>query len=274
MNMSSKRQWISAITALCLSLAASQFASAQQNSMFGNSGATAGASGFNTGTTGNVSTGNAVGSAAFTKAGAGTGTGAAAGVQAVGPNGQPLQPGAAGQQGAGQGLFGANTGQNGFTGGNQAGIQQGQQGQRGGVQGQGLNQGRNQQGRNQQANRGAQQRNFQNQGARGNQQQTQRIRPQLKVNFDYALPSAPATELAITNRFEKLTARFEKLKQKSSFEGVQFDLDNGKVTLRGQVDTEDTRKLAAMLVQIEPGVRTVQNDLTVRTVPTPPEANP
>ena len=48
--------------------------------------------------------------------------------------------------------------------------------------------------------------------------------------------------------------------------------DNGVVTLRGEVDTEDARKLAMNLVLLEPGVRTVENELTVANAPAPADA--
>ena len=53
--------------------------------------------------------------------------------------------------------------------------------------------------------------------------------------------------------------------------GVSVAVNDGKVTLRGQVNSEESRKLAGMLVALEPGVRSVQNDLTVAEPPAPGE---
>ena len=41
---------------------------------------------------------------------------------------------------------------------------------------------------------------------------------------------------------------------------------DGQVTLRGKVPSESTRKLVAILVRLEPGVRKVQNELVVTGV--------
>ena len=39
--------------------------------------------------------------------------------------------------------------------------------------------------------------------------------------------------------------------------------DNGVVTLRGNVPSEEAKRLAAALVRLEPGVRTVNNETVV-----------
>jgi osmotically-inducible protein OsmY len=103
----------------------------------------------------------------------------------------------------------------------------------------------------------------QNFGGGSGQQQQRTIRPRQKVAFTY--PATSQTKLQTS-----LNVRFDKLSKRAGFEGVQVVADGDKVTLRGQVDTEDTRKLAAMLASIEPGVSSVTNELTVQT-PEPPE---
>jgi osmotically-inducible protein OsmY len=173
--------------------------------------------------------------------------------------------GGAGQQRSG--FIGRDDNANRFVGSSGAGAQggAGQQGRNG------LNQ-RNQMNRNQQGqnrNRGnAQNQQFMNQGNQNfgggsGQQQQRTIRPRQKVAFTYPATSQTKLQTALNTRFDKLAKR-------AGFEGVQIVADGDKVTLRGQVDTEDTRKLAAMLASIEPGVSSVTNELTVQT-PEPPE---
>ncbi|MFN0055400.1 MAG: BON domain-containing protein [Planctomycetales bacterium] len=268
--MSLKCRLISSISALGLCLIATSSGFAQQGSIFGNSSPLAGSGGLGTGSIGSGPSGTGVGSAAFAKAP----TGGAQNQQgASGLGGQSglgqtngLGGAAAGQQ---RGLLGANTNQNGFLGATQ--------------QGQSVAGGRNQMNNNQQRNqfgtRGGnrgnnnnqfQQQNFANQGGQGNASNLRQIRPQQRVAFEFQKIAPAKTETTLTKRFDQLSVRFEKLKLRSSFRGVQIDAEEGKVTLRGQVDTEETRKLAVMLVSLEPGVRSVQNELTVAN-PSPPE---
>jgi osmotically-inducible protein OsmY len=182
------------------------------------------------------------------------------GMNGMGMNGMGGAMGMNGQMGTstmnGQRGFLGTTTQGGMVGANtQAAMQGGQTGNQ-----QGMN--RNQQGNRNQgrgANRGnnnnQQQQQFTNQGSqRGNS--TRSIRPQLKVAFKSPSPISATMQ-------KKLNVRFDGLSKREGMGGVNVDVNGGKVTLRGQVDSEDSRKLAAMLVSLEPGVRSVQNDLTV-----------
>lgn len=259
------RRWISSILALGLWLLAGSGAFAQATSMFGANGATTGASGFGTGTTGNSSTGNATASTAFATAGKSTGQGAATGVggqQGVG--GQPGQQGVGMGGQAGQGFLGAANNPNaaGFLGAAQQGGQQG----RGGQQQFGLGQ---QGGRGGQGNRGMQQQQFMNQGQQGNQQQAMKVRPQLRVDFDFKKPLPEATASKIQARFDQQKTRFERLKENSQFDDVDFDVQGSTVVLTGQVDSPRAKRLATLLAQMEQGVRKVDNKLTVRNPPAP-----
>lgn len=265
------RRLIPASLALGLCLIAANSASAQQNLLFGSQGALGGNNGFGTGSTGvapNAGQINALGGfgAAGTAGAGGTG-GMGAGMQLGGQSGLggTGMMGGAGQQR--QGFVGRDDTANRFVGSSVAGAQggAGQQGRNG------LNQ-RNQMNRNQQGqnrNRGnARNQQFMNQGNQnlgGNQgqQQQRTIRPRQKVAFTYPAMSQTKLQTALNTRFDKLSKR-------AGFEGIEIVADGDRVTLRGQVDNEDTRKLAAMLASIEPGVSTVANELTVRT-PEPPE---
>jgi osmotically-inducible protein OsmY len=160
-------------------------------------------------------------------------------------------------------LLGANNAQNGFLGATQQGA--GLQGQNRNQQG--MNGQRNGNNRNQGGNRGAnrgnnqQQQQFTNQGQGANSKKS--IRPQLRVAFDSPRPKADVTT-------KNLSVRLDNFSKRSGLNGVDVVVDAGKVTLRGQVDTEESRRLAGMLVGLEPGVRSVQNDLTVTSPPPEP----
>lgn len=252
---------LTASLAIGLCLIGASSASAQQNMLFGSGGALGGSNGFGTGTTGvNTAAGGQNGIGGFGAVGGTGGTGAAgmgAGMGAQSGMGATGMTGNATQQRST--FVGRDDTANRFVGSSVAGAQGGQQGRNG------LNNQRNQQGRNQQGrNRGnaGQNQQFMNQGNQnygGNSQQQMRtIRPRQKVAFTY--PTMTETKLQTS-----LNVRFDKLSKRGGFEGVQVVADGDKVTLRGQVDTEDARKLAAMLVSIEPGVSAVSNELTVKT---------
>jgi len=182
-----------------------------------------------------------------------------------------------GQSAVGQGGFGQTglgqtaTGMNG----------QGQVGQRAGLVGQGnamlagMNQaGQPATGQNMQNNRQPGQ-NRNNANRRGGQSQNQAgtagasnqrsIRPRLVVAFDS--PAPVATKMATT-----LATRFDKLSDRAGFENVTVEIDGKKVILRGEVASDATSRKAAMLARLEPGVRSVQNELVVKA-PAPAPAD-
>ena len=88
---------------------------------------------------------------------------------------------------------------------------------------------------------------------------TKRARPQQRIAFTY-----PKANLALTQT--KLSTRF---KQQSKVAGADTRIsDEGVATLIGTVKDEDARKLAEALTRLEPGVRSIVNELKVE-VPTP-----
>lgn len=241
---------------------------AQQGSVFGANSPLGGSSGFGTGTAG--SSGNAVGgglnSTAFSKA-------------PTVANGQQQQQGLGNsnlsilQNGTGRanGMVGAGNAQqqNGFLGaqaGQQGALGRGQTGQR-----QGLNQGNTRRGANRgNANNQFQQQNFANQGNMQGQTNQRQIRPQMQVAFNFKRPPQQKTDQVLTRRFDNLNLRFQKLSERPAFKGLKLETDNGVVTLRGEVETEADSKLATNLVLLEPGVKSVENELTVTSAAEPP----
>lgn len=80
--------------------------------------------------------------------------------------------------------------------------------------------------------------------------------PQQKVAFDYR--DRPAPEVS-----QRLSTQLEKANQRLAIRGVALSVEEGTVTLRGTVKSEGDRRLAEQLVRLEPGVRSVVNELEV-----------
>ncbi|MGH7128523.1 MAG: BON domain-containing protein, partial [Planctomycetaceae bacterium] len=167
-----------------------------------------------------------------------------------GTTGQALNPTFSGlTTGNGTGTFGSGfVGQSNTTGfvGNRLAGQQGagnlnQFSQFGG--GFGNNRGANQFGDNQ----------FGNQT--GNQEGTRRvIRPRQRIAFTYPERGPQDIGTSLRTQFTRLADRNPELAD------LTIEMDGGgTVVIRGEVDTLDQKKLAAALVRLEPGVRTVLN---------------
>lgn len=92
-----------------------------------------------------------------------------------------------------------------------------------------------------------------------NQQTRRTIRPQQKIAFQFPARAQAAIQTNLSTQFQRLqTGRPE-------LQGVEVQLAaNSEVVLRGAVPTEDDKKLAAMLARMEPGVRSVKNELTIQ----------
>jgi hypothetical protein len=119
-------------------------------------------------------------------------------------------------------------------------------------------QGLNRQGLN------GQNRNRNNQGQNQQQDDLQnsqvRIRPQ--VSFPYSERQNTAVNVALSGQFDRIG------KSNPDFAGIQFTMDSrSEVTLSGTVPREHAGRLAAALVRLEPGVRSVRNELTISTTP-------
>jgi hypothetical protein len=84
------------------------------------------------------------------------------------------------------------------------------------------------------------------------------IRPVHRVAFKYTSRQTTAVRTSININLGRIRTR------RPEFSGVQFELaEGGSVILSGNVADSGTKKLAAMLVRMEPGVRKIENKLTV-----------
>ncbi len=94
---------------------------------------------------------------------------------------------------------------------------------------------------------------------------TTTIRPSLRLGF--AVRARPTTEIgnSINRRFEKLASRFSRLAEtRPAFSNVKFAVGgNGIVVLSGEVESDSAKRLATNLLRMEPGVRSVRNNLVV-----------
>jgi len=85
------------------------------------------------------------------------------------------------------------------------------------------------------------------------------FRPQQRIAFHYSPPSPKAVTTTIQVRLDRITSATQRLR------GLNVQVgQKGQVTLIGQVESEATRKLAENLIRLEPGVRSIRNELTVQ----------
>lgn len=201
---------------------------AQNNSLFGNTGGTAGRT---TGGTGGL------GRTGGTAGGLGGNTGGL-------PNSANLIQGAAGGQRAGTGnagFVGRNSNAGRFVGQQQAGTQNSRANRTFRAAGN--------TGDPNQVNRNT------NQG--GTNQPT--VRPVLRIAFQFRPRTVARMNTNFSTRFRQLAAR------QPRFQGVSFNINpQGEVVLSGTVPSESAKSLAANLARFEPGVRKVKNQLVVR----------
>ena len=207
---------------------------------------TGGTGGFGTGTTGVGTTGGTAGGTTGTGSTAGTGgtTGTGTNAATAGTAGSGNQPTGAQAvstlgSNATQSFIGSNATQ-GFIGGSAT-------------------------GNNQQRN------NRQFQAIQNNNQQTTQqaagtpraIKTTLRVGFTF--PSAPQLIIAgrIANANIASMDRF--VVRRPELNGIDVDLHpNGLAVLTGDVPNEETRRLAANLMRLQPGVRKIENQLVVK----------
>jgi len=83
-------------------------------------------------------------------------------------------------------------------------------------------------------------------GQRGGRNSTRRIiRPRQKVAFTYRKPAVDQIRLSLTSRFGRIAAK------RPALSGVTVTVnERGIATLTGQVDTPQSRKLAAIMVRL------------------------
>lgn len=100
--------------------------------------------------------------------------------------------------------------------------------------------------------------NSNSQGSRGNtgNANVKRARPQQRIAFAYPKANLAKTRVEISERFKRL----------AKVAGADTTIsDAGVATLTGTVTDDDSRKLAEALTRLEPGVRSVVNELRVET---------
>jgi hypothetical protein len=101
--------------------------------------------------------------------------------------------------------------------------------------------------------------------------------PRLRVGFDLAprhvgsVPQDPAARGVDVN--QELTLRLGSSLPLGGTDWVEVSLVGGKATLRGEIESERIRRLAGLLLLLEPGISNVQNELKVRPAPPSQEAD-
>ncbi|QDT93526.1 BON domain-containing protein [Gimesia algae] len=91
------------------------------------------------------------------------------------------------------------------------------------------------------------------------------FRPQLRVAF-------AATPLPLNNVQTSMGESFTRIKERHErLRDVEFQLNpDHSVTLRGEVESAGAKKLVEFMAMLEPGVRTVKNELTITAQPVIP----
>lgn len=85
------------------------------------------------------------------------------------------------------------------------------------------------------------------------------IRPRQQIAFRYPQHRSSTIVTNLRSRFRRISQR------QSGLQGVIVSIDEqGTTILSGTVDSVETKSLASILAGIEPGVRTVRNELAVR----------
>ncbi len=221
---------------------------AQGTGLFTGSGLTKGGTGGITGNLGATGFGSATGGSGAARGAAGAGALGAANPFAAGAGGTGF--GATGAQG---GIGAAGAANSGFIGRNNGTFAGNSRAGQTGLGGTGAGAARN---FNRTGNSAANElRNSNLNGPR--ERTTSQIRPRQKVAFDYNV-KAPATVAAnATVRLDRITLKNPSLK------GIVVAVEDNQIVLRGRVKTEEQARLAENLVRLEPGVRSVRNELEI-----------
>lgn len=239
------RREISWLIAAVLCVAGGEIASAQTNSLFGTQGPVSQVgsdlrgSAVGTGTTFGTTSGTSVGLTGQTVSGGLTGSSGLGGTT---------------QAGTASGFVGRNDNAGRFVGDQRVG-QQSQQG--------GTGRGRQTTGNFGNRTGGGTGRAFgdaQFGGPGGANQRSRRvIRPRQEIAFAY--PQRPNASIS-----DSLNTHFTRISQRDPrLVSVTVVIDEqGAATLRGEVDSLQTSRLAAIMARLEPGVRSVENELTVQ----------
>ena len=96
-------------------------------------------------------------------------------------------------------------------------------------------------------------------GQGGNSTSNRRpLQARHRVAFDLPAPTQESISQDLQMQLQAAGPRIP-------IQGVQIEFELGELTLRGTVATEDQRLLAAQLARLEPGVRSVKNELVVQS---------
>ena len=85
----------------------------------------------------------------------------------------------------------------------------------------------------------------------------QSLQAQHRVAFNYA----PARTNSVS---ESVGTRLGQVSTRVNLKNINTEAIDGKVTIRGEALSEDARKVAEHMARLEPGVRSVDNQLTVK----------
>lgn len=95
-------------------------------------------------------------------------------------------------------------------------------------------------------------------GANSGGQTRLTVRPVHRVAFSFQSRTPAKLQSALTRQFVKLASRNPR------FQGLTLALNgSSEVVIRGTVKTESARRLAAAMAKLEPGVRSVKNEIVV-----------
>ncbi len=93
----------------------------------------------------------------------------------------------------------------------------------------------------------------------GRRQQRRLIRPRQQVKFSYPERTTAKVVVALRTQFAQHAERYPMLANVSVLE------EEGRIELYGTVETDEQRRLATILAKLEPGVREVENHITVES---------
>ncbi|MCG6154826.1 BON domain-containing protein [Rubinisphaera margarita] len=94
----------------------------------------------------------------------------------------------------------------------------------------------------------------------GQPSRTSTVRPRIRLGFDVS----PTGTLSARNSLTPVQPLTSRLSRESGFSGVRIERNpSGVLTLTGVVSSERERKLAEAFVRLEPGVRSINNEILV-----------
>ncbi len=98
---------------------------------------------------------------------------------------------------------------------------------------------------------------------------TRMYQPRLRVGFDFARPASPQLSSRLTNRLESTLTSV-------GTASVEVSVEEETAILRGEVGSAREKKLARLLLLLEPGISNVRDELTVKGAPkkSPPKKAP